>query len=79
MTEQPQRRPIGRTALSVTELGLGSTPLGGMYRAVDVTEAVATVHAAFEAGIRYIDSAPLYDFGLSETRLGQAIAALPHA
>lgn len=77
MPPQLKKRRIGKTDLSVTELGLGGTPLGNMYRAMDMETAVATVHAAADGGIRYFDTAPVYGFGLSETRLGQGVAALP--
>jgi D-threo-aldose 1-dehydrogenase len=50
-----------------------------MYRAMEVEDAVATIHAAAAAGVRYIDTAPVYGFGLSETRIGQGIAALPRS
>jgi D-threo-aldose 1-dehydrogenase len=50
-----------------------------MYRAMDLVDAIATVHAAAELGIRYIDTAPVYGFGLSETRIGQGMEALPRA
>lgn len=63
--------------LEVTAMGLGGTGLGNMYRAVDQDAAIATVHAAFENGVRYFDTAPVYGFGLSETRLGQAVKSLP--
>jgi D-threo-aldose 1-dehydrogenase len=79
MTQPLSKRTIGKTGVSVTEMGLGSTPLGNMYRAMDLEGAIATVHAAADAGIRYIDTAPVYGFGLSETRVGQGIAALPRA
>ena len=79
MPEHLPKRQIGKTDVLVTELGLGGTPLGNMYRAMDLTDAIATVHAAVEAGIRYIDTAPVYGYGLSETRIGQGIAALPRA
>ena len=79
MPAQLTERRVGRTELAVTELGLGGTPLGNMYRAMDMETAVATVHAAADVGIRYFDTAPVYGFGLSETRLGQAVAALPRA
>jgi len=64
-------------SLKVTTMGLGGTGLGNMYRAVDPGEAIATVGAAYERGVRYFDTAPVYGFGLSETRLGQAIKGLP--
>ena len=79
MATELKKRRLGTTEVEVTELGLGSTPLGNMYRAMDLSNAIATVHAAAEAGIRYIDTAPVYGFGLSEKRVGEGIAALPRA
>jgi D-threo-aldose 1-dehydrogenase len=79
MATQMKKRSLGKTEVVVTELGLGGTPLGNMYRAMDLEGAIATIHAAAEAGIRYIDTAPVYGFGLSETRIGEGIATLPRA
>jgi D-threo-aldose 1-dehydrogenase len=70
-------RPVIRDGLKVTTIGLGGTGLGNMYRAVDPGAAIATVQAAYDRGVRYFDTAPVYGFGLSETRLGQAIKTLP--
>jgi D-threo-aldose 1-dehydrogenase len=70
-------RALARGGLKLTTIGLGGTGLGNMYRAVDPEAAIATVHAAYAKGIRYFDTAPVYGFGLSETRLGQAIRSLP--
>ncbi|TAN31599.1 aldo/keto reductase [bacterium] len=66
-------RALGRTSLSLTVLGLGSAPLGGLYRPVDDDEAVKTVAHAYARGIRYFDTAPLYGFGLAERRVGAAL------
>ena len=71
------RRPIAGDGLALTTMGLGGTGLGNMYRAVDPADAIATVHAAYARGLRYFDTAPVYGFGLSETRLGEAIRSLP--
>ena len=57
-----------------TQLGFGTAPLGNMFRNIPEAEALATVDAAWEQGIRYFDTAPLYGAGLSEIRLGQALA-----
>jgi len=65
------------SGLKVTTMGLGGTGLGNMYRTVDTDVAIATVRAAYDAGIRYFDTAPVYGFGVSELRLGQAIRSLP--
>jgi len=61
----------------VTRLGLGCAPLGNLYSAISDDEAEATVVAAFDAGIRLFDTAPLYGHGLSEQRLGSALVGRP--
>jgi D-threo-aldose 1-dehydrogenase len=72
-------RAVAKNGLKVTTIGLGGTGLGNMYRAVDTDTAVKAVHAAYDNGIRYFDTAPVYGFGVSETRLGLAIKSLPRA
>ncbi|MDP9721817.1 D-threo-aldose 1-dehydrogenase [Priestia aryabhattai] len=56
------------------KLGFGTAPLGNMYRNIPEEEAIATVDAAWESGIRYFDAAPLYGAGLAEIRLGEALS-----
>ncbi|MED3881857.1 aldo/keto reductase [Priestia megaterium] len=56
------------------KLGFGTAPLGNMYRNIPEEEAIATVDAAWESGIRYFDSAPFYGAGLAEIRLGEALS-----
>ncbi len=58
-------------------LGFGTAPLGNMFRNIPEQEAAATVDAAWEQGVRYFDTAPFYGAGLSEIRLGQALAQRP--
>ncbi|MFG2479212.1 aldo/keto reductase [Streptomyces fagopyri] len=58
-------------------LGFGTAPLGNMFRAIPEKEAAATVEAAWDQGIRYFDTAPFYGAGLSEIRLGDALARYP--
>ncbi len=74
-----EKRSISAGRLEVTVMGLGGTGLGNMYHATDPKVAHETVHAAFEKGLRYFDTAPVYGFGLAETRLGEAIGTLPRA
>lgn len=62
---------IGNGGITFTELGFGTAPLGNLYRAVSDDDAQATLDAAWDAGVRYFDTAPLYGLGLSETRLNQ--------
>ncbi len=68
-------RPLGRTGLSVTELGFGGAPLGNLFRPLPDEAARATLKAAEEGGFGYYDTAPFYGFGLSERRLGDALRA----
>jgi len=72
-----RERRVGKTALSIMELGPGGTPLGNPSRAMETETAVATVYAAAAAGSWYFDTAPLYSFVLSETRLGKGIGTRP--
>ncbi|MEU0845254.1 aldo/keto reductase [Streptomyces sp. NPDC005962] len=65
------------TSLLPGRLGLGTAPLGSMFRDVPAEEAAATVEAAWDHGIRYFDTAPFYGAGLSEIRLGDALAGRP--
>jgi D-threo-aldose 1-dehydrogenase len=58
----------------VSELSLGCSQLGNLYRAVSDEDASATVESAWERGVRYYDTAPHYGLGLSERRLGAALA-----
>lgn len=69
-----EKVPLGATGVTVTRLGLGAGPLGGMFTPVDAAEANAVVDAAWHAGMRLFDTAPLYGHGRSEQRLGLALA-----
>lgn len=55
------------------KLGFGTAPLGNMFRNIPEDEALATVDAAWDSGIRYFDTAPFYGAGLAEIRLGAAL------
>ncbi|MGI5215547.1 aldo/keto reductase [Plantactinospora sp. CA-290183] len=68
---------LGRSTVTVGPLGLGTAGIGNLYTAVDGATAAATVHAAWDAGIRYFDTAPHYGLGLAERRLGAAVAGRP--
>lgn len=56
--------------LDFTELGFGTAPLGNLYKAVPDEEAHAVLQAAWDSGVRYFDTAPLYGLGMSERRVG---------
>jgi D-threo-aldose 1-dehydrogenase len=71
------RRNLPGNPLAVSELSLGGSQLGNLYREVSDADARATVDSAWELGIRYFDTAPHYGLGLSERRLGSALAGRP--
>ena len=68
---------IQHTSVALTDLGFGASVIGNLYRVTPVEEATAAVDAAWEAGIRYFDTAPHYGLGLSERRLGAALRGRP--
>jgi D-threo-aldose 1-dehydrogenase len=71
-----RERSLGN-GVKFTRLGLGAAQFGNLYRETSDDEVVAAVGAAWDAGIRYFDTAPHYGVGLSETRLGAALRAYP--
>lgn len=68
---------LGRTELEVTQLSLGTAPLGNLFTAVTDEDAEAAIEAAWDAGIRFFDTAPLYGHGLAEMRLGRVLRRKP--
>ncbi len=72
-------RTLGRSTVPVTRLAFGGAAIGGLYTPVADDVAHAAVDAAWDAGIRYFDTAPHYGIGLAERRLGQALAGRPRA
>ena len=63
--------------IELCALGLGTAPLGGLYEAVGDENARAVVTRAWELGVRYFDTAPLYGSGLAEQRLGSVLRERP--
>ena len=65
--------PLGRTGLRVSRLGLGLASLGGLFTPVSDADAAATIDRAWQLGVRFFDTAPVYGYGRSETRAGRAL------
>lgn len=65
------------TKIPFTELGLGTAAIGNLYRARSEEEVDGAFEAAWVAGIRYFDTAPLYGLGLAETRLNRFLRGKP--
>jgi len=62
-----------RTTLELSRLSLGTAPLAGLFTSVKDDESDALIHTAFDAGINYFDTAPLYGHGSAEIRLGRIL------
>ncbi len=72
-----ETREIGTTGLSVTRLGLGGAPLGGLFEDVVGEVASGVVRRGYELGIRYFDTAPFYGHGKSERFVGNGLSDIP--
>lgn len=68
-----EKRKFGRVDLSVTSFGFGTAPVGNIFREIDDATSDAMYQAAWDAGVRYYDTAPMYGHGLSELRTGQSL------
>jgi aryl-alcohol dehydrogenase-like predicted oxidoreductase len=73
---------LGKTGIDLGMMGFGGWPIGGPFTfdgkedgwgGVDDDESVKAIHAALDAGIRYIDTADVYGTGRSERVIGRAI------
>ena len=69
-------RALGSSGIEASVVGFGSWAIGGwMWGGVgDENEAVRAIHAALDAGMNLIDTAPMYGFGASEEIVGRAIS-----
>ena len=70
-------RNLGKTALRVTEIGFGGAPLGNLFAIVTEPDAHASLATAWDNGCRFFDTSPLYGYGLSERRIGDALREKP--
>ncbi len=70
-------RKLGKTGLDVPVMALGCAALGGSYGPVTAGHAAATIQKAFDLGIHYLDTAPLYGKTQSEINVGKALAGVP--
>ena len=70
-------RKLGRASVHVSELGLGTAPLGDLFEIVEEDEARAAIAAAWDGGVRYFDTSPWYGLGQAEHRVGRALYRQP--
>src|SRR4051794_16891298 len=64
-------RTLGRTGRQVSEIGFGAWQIGGDWGDVDEDAAIATLHAAADAGVTFFDTADVYGDGRSERLVGR--------
>lgn len=77
MAQHGRQVSFGRAGLTVSALGVGCAPLGGLFSSVeddDVDELIAT---ALDIGVTYFDTAPFYGHGSSERRIGKGLRKVP--
>lgn len=67
-------RKLGNSDIETSEIGLGCMTMAGIYGPADETESIATIHAATDSGVSFIDTADAYGGGSNETLVGKAIA-----
>ncbi len=70
-------RTLGKTGLKVSALSFGASSLGGVFKPVDESVAIRTVHTALESGINFIDVSPFYGYTKAEEVLGKALKGVP--
>jgi len=70
-------RQLGNTGLSVSVLSYGASSLGSVFREIDESEGIRTVHAVLDMGINFIDVSPYYGLTKAETVLGKALKGIP--
>ena len=68
-----QKRRLGRVDLEVTAFAFGAAPIGNIFRPITEQESDAMVQHAWDAGVRFYDTAPMYGHGLSELRTGHSL------
>lgn len=65
---------LGNSDIETSELGLGCMTMTGIYGPADENESIATIQAAIDSGVSFIDTADAYGGGSNETLVGKAIA-----
>lgn len=72
-----QSKTLGKTDLDVTTFSFGAAPIGNIFRPISDETSDAMIKHAWDAGVRYFDTAPMYGHGLSELRVGHSLRWMP--
>ncbi|URK89528.1 aldo/keto reductase (plasmid) [Rhizobium sp. RCAM05350] len=67
------KRKFGRVDLEVTNFAFGTAPIGNIFRPIDEQMSDAMIQAAWDGGVRFYDTAPMYGHGLAELRTGYSL------
>ena len=75
-------RPLGRSDMSITRIGLGAWAMGGNAWAIgwgpqDDSDSIDAIRLAVDRGINWIDTAAVYGLGHAEEVVGRALAQMP--
>jgi aryl-alcohol dehydrogenase-like predicted oxidoreductase len=75
-----ERRRLGTSDLEITPVGVGTAPIGSRpgewwlnWGVQDEGDAIRAIHAALDAGVNWIDTAPFYGWGRAEEIVGRAL------
>lgn len=72
-------RKFIRSGMQTTLLGFGSAPIGNLFKSITTDMAHKMVHSAWNSGIRFYDTAPMYGHGLAEHRMSDALFEYPRS
>ena len=68
-----EQRPLGRSGLLASRMGLGCMGMSEFYGPGDERESIRTIHRALELGVNFLDTADIYGLGRNEELVGKAI------
>ncbi len=70
-----QTRPLGQSGIEASVVAFGAWAIGGwMWGGAEEQESIRAIHTSLDAGATFIDTAPIYGYGRSETLVGKALA-----
>ena len=67
-------RRLGNSDVQISEIGLGCMTMTGIYGKADDAESIATIQAALDAGMNFVDTSDAYGGGKNEELIAKAIA-----
>jgi D-threo-aldose 1-dehydrogenase len=68
-----------RTGVTISQMGLGTAPIAGLYQSVSESDVSDVIHTALDLGITFIDTSPHDGKGVAERRLSRYLNGVPRA